>query len=65
MQQLRNVNRCTKKEVELMIEISMLEWQLRSAKKWTVTVASALLKKYPRLETVTRYNPARSQSGRL
>ena len=39
MQQLRKVNRCTKKEVELMIEIAMLEWQLRSSKKWTVIVA--------------------------
>jgi len=52
MQQLRKVNCCTKKEVELMVKISMLAWQIRSAKKWTVIVSPALLKRYPRLEVV-------------
>lgn len=59
MQQLRKVNRCTQKEVDLLIEIAMLEWEVRSAKKWKVIVAPTLLKRYPRLEVVTRYNPAR------
>ena len=52
MQQLRKVNRCSNKEVELMIEIAMLDWRVRSAKKWKVIVSPSLLKRYPRLEAV-------------
>jgi hypothetical protein len=53
MQQLRKVNRCTKKEVDLMIEIAMLEWRVRSSKKWAMIVAPKLLKRYQRLASVT------------
>jgi hypothetical protein len=35
-----------------MIAAAMSHWEKRSEKKWTVLVASALLKRYPRLEEV-------------
>jgi len=52
-QQLCNVNRCTEKDAEQIAAAAMSLWGKRSKKKWTVVVAPALLKRYPRLEAVT------------
>ena len=46
------MNGCTSKDVDLMIDAAMALWRKRSAKKWAVLVAPALLKKYPTLEAV-------------
>jgi hypothetical protein len=35
-----------------MIAASMSQWEKRSEKKWTVAIAPALLKRYPRLGEV-------------
>jgi len=50
--QLRKVNGCTQEEVDAMVEAAMEMWEKRSMKRWTVVVAPALLKQYPRLEEV-------------
>jgi hypothetical protein len=52
IRQLRKVNRCTEREVGEMIVAAMSQWEKRSEKKWTVVVAPALLKRYPRLQEV-------------
>jgi hypothetical protein len=46
------VNGCTVKDVEKVIDAEMPLWKKRSKKKWTVVVAPALLKRYPRLQAV-------------
>lgn len=50
---LCKVNRCTPRDIEAMIDAEMPLWRKRSKKKWTVVVAPALLKRYPRLQAVT------------
>jgi hypothetical protein len=52
IRQLCKVNRCTEREVREMIVAAMSQWEKRSEKKWTVVVAPALLKRYPRLQEV-------------
>lgn len=47
-----NVNRCTPDDVSKVVDAEMPLWEKRSKKKWTVAVAPALLKRYPRLEAV-------------
>ena len=50
--QLCKVNRCTEREVEQVVDTAMSLWEKRSQKRWTVAVAPALLKRYPRLAEV-------------
>ena len=52
IQQLRKVNRCADREVVEMIAAARSQWEKRSEKKWTVAIAPALLKRYPRLGEV-------------
>ena len=54
-QQLRKVNGCTNRDVDLMLAAAMSLWARRSEKKWIVTVAPALLKRYPRLQALPLY----------
>lgn len=52
IEQLCRVNRCTERQVRETIEAAMSVWEKRCQKKWTVVVAPALLKRYPRLAEV-------------
>jgi len=54
-QQLRKVNGCTNRDVDLMLAAAMSLWARRSERKWIVTVAPALLKRYPRLQALPLY----------
>jgi hypothetical protein len=49
---LRKVNGCTERDVDLMVAAAMSSWKKRNQKRWTVVVAPALLKRYPRLQEV-------------
>ena len=54
---LRKVNGRTEKDVERMVGAAMSLWKKRNQKKWTVVVAPALLKQYPRLREVSFMTP--------
>jgi hypothetical protein len=54
---LRKVNGCTEKDVERMVGAAMSLWKKRNQKKWTIVVAPALLKQYPRLHEVPLMTP--------
>jgi hypothetical protein len=60
IRQLCKVNRCTEREVEEMIVAAMSQWEERSEKKWTIVIAPALLKRYPRLQEVPLMMSART-----
>jgi hypothetical protein len=51
-EQICKVNGCSLKDVEDILSVEMPQWEKRSKRKWTVIIAPALLKRYPRLAEV-------------
>ncbi len=55
--QLSKVNGCTKREARGILADAAEEWRERSKKTWKVKVAAPLVKQYPELAALPKFNP--------